>query len=154
MLTAYVINLNHRPDRLQKFYEQQDSHYFQRVPAIDKAILNFCDNGQLNYFFDTACFRQMIGREVTVGEVACTLSHIKCWHLIAQNPNLKDDDFALIAEDDIQLCPNFLENIHSLLKHIQQSNYDVCLLQHLFWQNIADLSLATHVVNLWYFLKS
>lgn len=154
MLTAYVINLNHRPDRLQKFYEQQDSHYFQRVPAIDKAILNLCDNGQLNYFFDTARFRQMIGREVTAGEVACTLSHIKCWHLIAQHPDLNDNDFAIIAEDDVHLCPDFAENIQSLFQHLPQAHDDILILQHLFWHNIADLSLATQTVNQWYFLSS
>lgn len=155
MFTAYVINLNYRTDRLQEFYQQQDAHYFQRVPAIDKAMLNLSVYGQLNYVFDTARCKQLIGREVTAGEVACCLSHIKCWHLVAENPNLTDDDFAIIAEDDVRLCPDFAKNIQCLFEDMQQQpDYDVFLLQRLFWENIVDLSLATQKVNKLYFLSS
>lgn len=155
MFVGYVINLNQRVDRLTHFYQHADANYFQRVPAIDKAILNLVDNGRVDYFFNHTYFKHLIGRDVTVGEVACTLSHIQCWRLIAQHPTLNEHDFAVIAEDDIHLSPHFAENIQQLLMQIKsRPHINILILQHLFWSNIADLSLATGIVQEFKYLNS
>ena len=61
--------------------------------------------GNKEFFFDVATFTQMIPRGPTMGEIACTLSHIKCWQLIALDESIDEDEFCLIAEDDITLLP-------------------------------------------------
>lgn len=134
MLKGYVINLNHRPERLAQFYKQQGTLLFKRMPAVDKQILSLLP---AEYYFNTEFFLNYIGRPVTFGEIGCTLSHIQCWHEIAADNSLKEDDFALIAEDDVSFKPNFLQLLDGLIGYINASQPDVSLLilQKLSYQN-------------------
>lgn len=103
-MKGYVINLDRQPERLEHFYAQPGSKIFQKVSAVDRKVLDLIGNKE--FFFDVATFTRMIPRGPTMGEIACTLSHIKCWQLIAMDDTIEEDDFCLIAEDDITLLPN------------------------------------------------
>lgn len=118
MFYGYVINLNRHPQRLQRFLAHSDAKYFERIPAIDKKVLDLLDAPEL--LFNIEKIKSIIGREITLGEIACSLSHIRCWQKIAENQQLELTDFAVIAEDDIQLVDNFhyfLSNILQKLKN-------------------------------------
>lgn len=152
---AYVINLNQRADRLNRFYQHGDAHYFQRVPAIDKTMLDISTYGNLDYLFNIKQACQILGRDITAGEISCTLSHIQCWKNIANNTDLNNDDFAIVAEDDIQLQPYFYENVQRLFAEIKnKADVNILILQHLFWTNVADLSLANNLVLQFKYLNS
>ena len=102
-MRGYVINLDRQPERLTHFYQQPGSEIFQKVSAVDRKVLDIIGNKE--FFFDVTTFTQMIPRGPTMGEIACTLSHIKCWQLIALDESIDDDEFCLIAEDDVTLLP-------------------------------------------------
>ncbi|MBF0785228.1 glycosyltransferase family 25 protein [Muribacter muris] len=129
MFQGYVINLDRRTDRLSQFYQQQEAHSFQRVAAVDKEFLALIGDGR--EVFNTAFFCQSIQRPITLGEIGCTLSHIKTWRLIAENNQLADDDFAIVAEDDVKLIANFSQYLTACLAHFKSTQADIVLLQKL-----------------------
>lgn len=118
MFYGYVINLDRHPQRLQHFLMHPDAKFFERIPAIDKKILDVLDAPEL--LFDVEKIKSIIGRNITLGEIACTLSHIRCWHKIAQNPQLKLTDFAIVAEDDIELVDNFHFFLRNILEELKK----------------------------------
>lgn len=151
-IPAYVINLNHRTDRLQRFQQQSGAEIFERVPAIDGQLLKIVHQNQLDSVFNIKKAQQNIKREVTAGEIACALSHILCWKKIAHHPNIADDDFGLVAEDDVTLTPHFLENLNTLITQIKQSSNQLVILQK--FTHINMLPEAADLIEQFSFAKS
>ena len=60
-------------------------------------------------------------------EIAHTLSHIQCWKAIAENEQLQNNDFALIAEGEIQPVENFIQ--HAINYANKYSSYGIIKLQ-------------------------
>lgn len=130
MLQGYVINLDRHPQRLEKFNQHPDAKYFQRVRAVDKLDLEKV--GDLSFLFDIEQSRKFIYRTLTSGEIACTLSHIRCWKAVAENPELMDHDFAIIAEDDLILVSQFSQILQQLQQPLtQMKEVDWVILQKL-----------------------
>jgi len=92
-----VINLDRSPERLahMRAMFSEAGLSFERVPAVDSRELT--DE-------DIAKWRQGVPNfyELRAGEVACFLSHRRCWEIAAAN----DDHFTVICEDDIYLGRN------------------------------------------------
>lgn len=137
MLQGYVINLDRHPERLFKFYQQPEARLFQRIPAVDKQILALLGNGDL--LFDVVGLAKKIQRPITLGEVGCTLSHIKVWQAIAENSQIADHDFVLVAEDDVKLIENFQSYLRPLVQSVLEQPLDLVILQKLglYSNNIA-----------------
>ena len=74
MIKSYVINLERHKDRLEKFYKQNQTSSFERVNAIDKNVLTAL--GYEKFYFNISALENKIHRKITIGEIACTLSHI------------------------------------------------------------------------------
>lgn len=94
-MKCYVINLERSPDRLTHIRERLASLdvQFERITAVDGQHLS-------GDFGDTP---------LTSGEVACFLSHIKCWEKIS----LGHDEYAVVLEDDVMISDDgaaFLKN--------------------------------------------
>ncbi|MCT8654222.1 glycosyltransferase family 25 protein [Glaesserella parasuis] len=144
MFVGYVINLNHRTDRLYNFYQHPDAKYFERVAAIDKTAIQQLDNSVGGEFlFDNRYIKETHRRDVTSGEIGCTLSHIKCWQKIANHSKLEDDDFAVVAEDDVVLCEEFANYICELQKLLKDfPNVHLILLQRLEYEQDNSLDFA------------
>ena len=139
MMRGYVINLDRQPERLTHFYQQPGSEIFQKVSAVDRKVLDIIGNKE--FFFDVATFTQMIPRGPTMGEIACTLSHIKCWQLIALDESIDEDEFCLIAEDDITLLPTnkntpskFLDVVSDIAKALENMPVELVKLQMLSYR--------------------
>ena len=128
-LHGYVINLDRHPERLSLFYQQAELSYFQRVPALDKQLLALFQTDSL--FFNSQMLEQKINRKVTLGEIGCTLSHIKTWQIISENRQLSDNDFAVVAEDDICLVDNFSSYLQAILPSLKETEADIVILQKL-----------------------
>ena len=126
MVKSYVINLERHKDRLEKFYKQNQTHFFERVNAIDKNVLTAL--GYEKFYFNTSALENKIHRKITIGEIACTLSHILCWNKIASDDELLEKEYALIAEDDIILSENFCAIIKNLIDKINDLGIDYKLI--------------------------
>ncbi len=138
-MRGYVINLDRQPERLTHFYQQLGSEIFQKVSAVDRKVLDIIGNKE--FFFDVATFTRMIPRGPTMGEIACTLSHIKCWQLIALDESIDEDEFCLIAEDDITLLPSnkntpskFLDVVSDISKALEDTPVELVKLQMLSYR--------------------
>ena len=109
------------------------------MSAVDRKVLDIIGNKE--FFFDVATFTQMIPRGPTMGEIACTLSHIKCWQLIALDESIDEDEFCLIAEDDITLLPiqkntpsTFLSVVSDITKVLEDTPVELVKLQMLSYR--------------------
>ena len=109
------------------------------MSAVDRKVLDIIGNKE--FFFDVATFTQMIPRGPTMGEIACTLSHIKCWQLIALDESIDEDEFCLIAEDDITLLPTnkntpskFLDVVSDIAKALENMPVELVKLQMLSYR--------------------
>ncbi len=135
MTVGYVINRNHRTDRLFKFYQQSDSKLFSRIAAVDKDVLSLAVGKHLDFLFNPYYVEQVYSRKITLGEVACTLSHIQCWKTILLNAEIAENEFVLIAEDDVVLCDNFVDKWQQLKFKLQpQLDVDIIILQRLLFR--------------------
>ncbi|GKX32568.1 MAG: glycosyl transferase [Rhizobiaceae bacterium MnEN-MB40S] len=89
-----LINLDRSPDRLAWMQKEMDERglTFDRISAVDFQSLS-----------QDEISRHQIDREIIMtispGDVACFLSHRKCWNDMIE----KGDDYVCILEDDIYL---------------------------------------------------
>lgn len=128
MFKAYVINLNRPSNGLHQFYQHPDAKYFQLLPAVDTKILEL--TGDYGLFFNIRQSEQIIHRQVSLGEIAHTLSHINAWRTAVNDPNIVDSEFIVIAEDNVRLVPNFAKYIDTVLRAISGfNNMDILVLQ-------------------------
>ena len=114
MFTGYLINLDRSKDRLKTFNQHPDAIFFTRIRAFDKEELKHIPNIR-DLLFDSSYILSHYERSsLKLGEICCTLSHIEAWKAVAQNETLTDEDYAVIAEDDIILSPYFSRSIAQL----------------------------------------
>lgn len=104
-LTYYVLYSAQRNENLSNFLSQKNSHLFSAIPVLEPVqVLAFGLNEDI---FNVDKAFKKLNRDVTSEEIAITLSHIKCWKSLAENELLDDEDFALVAESDINLVADF-----------------------------------------------
>ena len=82
----------------------KDKPYFTPILTINATQIEAIDTALI---FNTQKAFEKLNRLITNREIAHTLSHIKCWKAIAENSELDDEDFALIAECSVNLVGNF-----------------------------------------------
>ena len=95
---GYVINLEKRPDRLQRFKDQIAAS----LPDIDISVVEAIDGTLLD--LEQPFFKKYVNRwnydnlsEKTLrGVIGCCLSHLQCYDLISKS----DDEYSIIFEDD------------------------------------------------------
>ena len=125
-LTCYVIYASEKIERLSHFLQcASDSHVIP-ISAVTKEQVSLL--GHSSALFNLKKAEELLERTPNNKEIAHTLSHIQCWKAIAENEQLQDDDFALIAESEIQPVNNFIQHaIHYANKY---SSYGIIKLQH------------------------
>lgn len=91
-MRIFVINLDRSPDRMLHMQKTFDDLgiCFERLSAIDGNSLTSAQCDEVNP-----------SKRMSKGEIACFLSHKKCWELIAAG----DDDFGVVFEDDVHISP-------------------------------------------------
>ena len=134
-MKTYVINLDHRTDRLaavQVAINNMGIEDFIRVPAIDtRSQIDFPKEQVLDE--SMAAIRRghrLEHHELTTGAVGCYLSHMKCWSLLKES----GDAFALILEDDVVFSntPKDFDRIVSIGQAELADGLDILLLGHTF----------------------
>ncbi len=65
--------------------------------------------------FNPTKFEQHYGRNVTKGEIGCTLSHLAVYCQIVEDQNVTENDYALVCEDDALFNANLSPKTIALL---------------------------------------
>lgn len=139
-LPIYVINLDFARERLENFANQVTSVAWNRVPAVYGKNLSFLD---LVWCCSLDQVRKLVGRDLTWGEVGCTLSHLRTYAQILSNDAIAEDAWVLVCEDDTIFTQNWYSRLHSLLQYLNQpemSNLELILLAHLVLTDCNKLS--------------
>ena len=102
-MKVLLINLDRSTERLRQIKQQleQLNISFERVAAIDANTLS----DQALDFVKTPNFEYPY--PLTKGEIACFLSHRKCWELIVSS----NEDWTLVLEDNALISPRIVEYI-------------------------------------------
>ncbi|MCY4217149.1 MAG: glycosyltransferase family 25 protein [Flavobacteriaceae bacterium] len=105
----FVINLNTSKDRWKRIKEQLDLQKldYERISGID---LREDSRQHLKKRYNPKKNRKKYHKSLSIGEIGCYLSHIKCWKKILSDKI----DFAVIIEDDVKLLKNLNEILLTL----------------------------------------
>jgi hypothetical protein len=125
-----IINLERRPDRKEKmintFTEANiDSATYEFIKATDGKVLTPT--------FGLAKLFQGNDFGNRRGVIGCALTHFQLWMRLLADP---DNDYYVIMEDDITLCPNFSARFQALIPDFQTKD-TVFLGYHMFEANRA-----------------
>jgi GR25 family glycosyltransferase involved in LPS biosynthesis/predicted O-methyltransferase YrrM len=114
---TYLINLNHRQDRLEEFNKNSTIRY-TKFSAINGK--NLKPNEQLQRIFE--------GNDYNMrnGIVGCAMSHIKLFIELLES----DEEIFCILEDDITFGPKFEEQIKHILENTKTEEWDLIYLGH------------------------
>lgn len=123
-MMIYVINLEHRIDRLKRIKEElvkiniaDDSKNLCVIDAINGKKL---DIKQLK----NAGYLKYDNRPLRSGEVGCFMSHLDCWVKILESGH----PYGLIIEDDAVLTPEFVSRFNEIFDSSLKYNWDIfCL---------------------------
>ena len=125
-LTCYVIYASERIERLSHFLQCASDSHVVPISAVTKEQVSLLGNSSA--LFNLKRAEELLERTPNDKEIAQTLSHIQCWKAIAENEQLQDDDFALIAESEIHPVENFIQ--HATHYANKYSSYGIIKLQH------------------------
>jgi GR25 family glycosyltransferase involved in LPS biosynthesis len=127
-LETFVVNLDRRPDRWEKFLKNSEELKFlnvQRFSAVDG--LQVKSTTQLQRIFNNNDY------DMKRGMVGCLMSHIKKYiDLINSN-----SDVYCLLEDDIEITPNFENKLIHVFQQGYDTNWDLIYLGH-HLRNLAD----------------
>lgn len=122
-MKKYLISLEKDLYRRQLFFSQSCTTDFILFNAINTMHEN---SEKLTALFDLDKFKKHYLREVTKGEIGCTLSHLSIYKIISEDDSINDDEYCLICEDDALFDINFEHSLNCILK--SQINKDIILL--------------------------
>ena len=125
-LTCYVVYASEKIESLSHFLQCISDSHVVPIPAVTKEQVSLLGNSSA--LFNLKKAEEILDRTPNNKEIAHTLSHIQCWKAIAENEQLQDDDFALIAESEIQPVENFIQ--HATHYANKYSSYGIIKLQH------------------------
>jgi hypothetical protein len=146
---TFVINLDKRKDRWQKFSTQPTLNEFsnlQRFSAVDGSKLDIFSDDRVSLHT-----RQNIMKKYrrshyeinTAGAVGASLSHITLW----KNFLKTDAEYLIVFEDDTVIDPLSLEYIDALIPTLP-SSWDMWLLGHHNW-SLTTVPITTHTTKGW-----
>lgn len=98
-MDIYVINLLKDIDRKKHMIDVLSSYKMGNIYFVEAVYGNELTKEQLQNSFDEKLAYKRYGRNLNLGEIGCTLSHLKCYKKIVASAS----DYALILEDDITL---------------------------------------------------
>ena len=120
-LKTYVLNLDRRPDRWEKFISKSkclEFLNFERYSAVDGEEL--VSTPQLQRIFDGNDYN------MKVGAVGCAMSHFKMYIELMYS----DYDAFLILEDDIEITDNFDVKLLHICNQLKNEEWDLLFLGH------------------------
>lgn len=122
MIPIYVVALanSKRFQKLSEDLEEQELN-FKRILAVDG---NNLSNDDLRDNFDKRGSFARLGYEMSLPLIGCGLSH-----KVAYAKGIQEkQNWILILEEDVRLCPNFKVNLVNLLKQLDSGTPTICQL--------------------------
>ncbi|SEV79988.1 lipooligosaccharide N-acetylglucosamine glycosyltransferase [[Haemophilus] ducreyi] len=115
MMKKYLISLAKDQLRREQFFTQADTTDFQVFDAVNTMQQEW---DSLAVKYDIAQFAQRYQRSVTKGEIGCALSHLGVYQWIVADPQIGDNDYCLVCEDDAL----FNQDVQSSLTQLLSQN--------------------------------
>lgn len=117
----YCINMNESSDRYERFKAQMARYtslqaIYERFPAIDGSKIK--QHPQID---------KRVHRFLSDSQIGCALSHLTLWTTIADDSDIDDDDWVMIAEDDVVFVEQIEGQLTSLVPLIPKG-IDFCYL--------------------------
>ncbi|HBO39118.1 MAG TPA: Lsg locus protein 4, partial [Pasteurellaceae bacterium] len=135
-MKKYLISLEKDIKRRELFFSQPNTADFEIFNAINTMNEN---NESLSLLFNTQKFSLRYGRNVTKGEVGCTLSHLRVYEKIISAQTVADNEYCLVCEDDALFTDNFQFNLDAVVK--QNLTADIVLIGQSKITNFDDIEL-------------
>jgi Glycosyltransferase involved in LPS biosynthesis len=110
----FVINMQRSKDRWINICGQLEKFNvpYERIEGVDISQLT---QSEIDKYYSFKKNRKTYPKPLSVGEIGCHISHIKCWEEIVKQ-NL---DFGIVLEDDIVLDDKFADAVDFI-----KSNFD------------------------------
>lgn len=147
-MKKYLISLEKDVQRRELFFSQPDTSDFEIFNAINTMELS---QAELEKNFDFAAFKKAYRRDVTKGEIGCTLSHLKVYKNVIEDESIGERDYVLICEDDALFAENFNENLTALLQ--ENPTADILLVGQSKIPGFDDKELAVNYPTTFSFLQ-
>lgn len=147
-MNKYLISLDKDVQRRELFFAQPDTADFVVFSAINTMQKEW---DELAEVFNSAEFEQHYGRNVTKGEIGCTLSHLAVYRQIVEDQNVTENDYALICEDDALFNANLSPKTIALLT--EKCDADIVLIGQSKIAEFDDVELEINYPTTFSFLR-
>ena len=136
-MKGFVIYLPSQKTELAHFLAQADGCNYTPIVSVSSELVSQIGDETV---FNLSKAKAILHRQITIDEIANTLSHIECWRKIAVDETIADNEFAIVAEADLQLSPNYFSTLQEYVNgYLAGSQYQLALLecsrQHEFWDD-------------------
>ena len=122
----YCVALPQRAENVAKIRETLPS--LTMIEACNGALFTkeFIDKLKMDGFLPSdGIDKHVIGRNISVGQVGCFMSHQRVLLAILQ----QEEPYAVVVEDDVELCPGFIENVKNVIHSMEQKQTDFDLVR-------------------------
>lgn len=147
-MKKYLISLEKDSYRRELFFAQPDTQDFSIFKAINTMAT---DEIALNNQFNMTLFHTHYGRNVTKGEIGCTLSHLAVYQIIEKDETIARNEYCLICEDDALFNHNFRQNLEQIIA--QDNLGDILLVGQSKIRQFNDLELEINYPTTFRFLQ-
>lgn len=147
-MKKYLISLDKDVQRRELFFSQPNTADFEVFSAINTMQKEW---DALAEVFNPTKFEQHYGRNVTKGEIGCTLSHLEVYRRIVADERIAETDYALVCEDDALFNANLSEKTTALLT--QQCSADIILIGQSKIASFDDMELEINYPTTFSFLR-
>ena len=147
-MNKYLISLDKDVQRRELFFAQPDTADFVVFSAINTMQKEW---DELAEVFNPTKFEQHYGRNVTKGEIGCTLSHLAVYRQIVEDQNVTENEYALVCEDDALFNSNLSPNTIAFLT--EKCNADIVLIGQSKIAEFDDVELEINYPTTFSFLR-
>ena len=147
-MNKYLISLDKDVQRRELFFAQPDTADFVVFSAINTMQKEW---DELAEVFNPTKFEQHYGRNVTKGEIGCTLSHLAVYRQIVEDQNVTENDYALVCEDDALFNSNLSPKTIALLT--EKCDADIVLIGQSKIAEFDDVELEINYPTTFSFLR-
>lgn len=132
-IPKYMITYEGSNERVDNFYKTKDIiNDLKLFPAVDSLLL---ENREA--LIDYAIENNIIIKDswlheqsiILAGKIGCELSHYKLFNKLI-NKEMGDNDWVLILEDDVEVCENFTDHLHTIVKEATSINSNYVRISH------------------------
>ena len=147
-MNKYLISLDKDVQRRELFFAQPDTADFAVFSAINTMQKEW---NELAEVFNPTKFEQHYGRNVTKGEIGCTLSHLAVYRQIVEDQNVTENEYALVCEDDALFNVNLSPKTTALLT--EKCDADIVLIGQSKIAEFDDVELEINYPTTFSFLR-